>query len=1151
MRRSRLKSKPRKAPSNRSSARLSLASLPRKGCMSPERAQVSPGNAYDAEDQGSPTEVRGGSVQGKGAMLGGEELPVDFPQQSAIASPASPVGSVRNHAGVRRYLKRDPDEDMPTTRPRDSPGGHRGERDYRRGPVQALLSDSSATITLPNEFSESDITEASIISPSRDADDYAKKGKEADISSPLMKKKGKRLPSMKARAHRHRALDTRELHFRHGYLGQKNRTIGSETPLATSHDHEFQGSSRAVKRRATPIGWRRRLRKKNAPKSETSPTPSSPGVIREADEDPISLKRRASTTQSAHTPEETGTASCALTLTTPSPPSTSAGRSPLQSWTSILTRDASGRTTPRTTAFLALLRRVSKDSPSREEAAPRRLDRLTTLSQIQWACDEPEQDTRSPRSPATVGASSTAHERRNLYLCDERDDIDLLQVSEVPLATAPYKIRTSKLPRFVNLKETQVGNRYGRSLSVIAIACVMILLSTLIAAVLIRRASGFKQITLLHLAEDLKKTCKQSFKAANPGCLLAVEQLAHDMDGSVDPCLNLDQFVCGRWRKWNLNRRTYLQESMDNLTANIHESFLYLLNNLHLYGHEEGSMAVFYNSCRSFLATNDRTKSTADVISALGLRRRMVAFNMSAGMQGLLDFVVGMSLGSGLDSVISVSSRAGKVYVDMGHSLRSSLGGARVGLYLAAALSELGLGNESLNPLLDIDNAVDKCVQEANTLEPFVNASVKVLDGQRVPGASFVHALNQALQTGESAYSPDSAVAVRCIIEIRATLATLAAADLREAYVYASVVLLAQVMRYAYILPHEAATSLTTHDVTKTCVKLTGDHFKALFPEWVTRKLVGPAALAAFHTMTKTLQQAFSRSATAKELRFNGSDLANISVFVVGESNITAWSPSSPAGATPTHYDNHFLLNVVRASRDGVGRDFEDAAVERQLGGEIVMSEVNRHWTVFVPADFLLADMMYVTSGPEVNFPTVGVWLLAQWIKAAVLNKQIQDAAWLPREISGTKSALEKKVQNSRERDKVCTAIKWRARESALHDDESDKLYLVEVMDEKMECTRQEASSALGRNVSAIEGQFLFFVNWALDVALLAAANRREHQAWWRRDDRRTWQLFLMRFCHTMCGDEATLDTCRYQALQSRQLALAFRCSWPPLVARC
>ncbi|XP_077527600.1 uncharacterized protein LOC144138968 [Haemaphysalis longicornis] len=826
--------------------------------------------------------------------------------------------------------------------------------------------------------------------------------------------------------------------------------------------------------------------------------------------------------------------------------------SPRPSWTSIFARDAGGRVTPKTSAFLALLKRVSKDSSSGGRDGLKCLDRLSTVSEIRWACDEGRDGARKHRSPPRHG-SGPSRERRSFFFCDDREDTDLLHVPKVPLPTgAPYNLRTSKLPRFMNLNEAPVGKRYRKSTTAAVVASVVILAVGVLAAYMVRKsARSVGGIRSVRFSDDLRRSCRGDTRAATAGCLGAVDQLSDAVDWAVNPCEKLDRFVCGRWQSRNPNRRSYRQESVDNLTASVHDSLLYVMQNLHLFAHEEGNMAVFYNSCRAFLASGGHPMaSAADIASALGIRERLATANESAGLQGLLDFVVRSSLRTGLASVIRVSLRAGHAFVDAGESLTSTLGASHVGLFLAAALREMALDTEDPRFMLELDSVVHRCLQEANSSEPFLKVPIGRLGDASSVGASFLDAMNRALPDGVPSYTPDTMVAMRCLRQIAAALTALEAAGLHRAYVYTSTVLLAQVMKYAYTFRREVSSAQASCDLTKVCVNITGHHFKALFPHWVTKNLVAQEVLVAFQAMTKALRQAFDNSAYSRELRLVARDLDELSVSVIGERSVTAATRDGLARVTPTKYDRHFLMNVVRASGDSIGSDYEEHAVGRLLRGEIAIASGDGRSSILVPADFLVADMMYPASKPELNFPTVGVWLLAHWIKAAALNKALRNATWPGEDTPRPPSAIPEAgpVHDWRllRGTRGIEANAVTGRNSGSGDGPEEEVDLQLALDRKVDCVREEASVVLGRHVSREEGQHLFFVEWALEVAFIAAeARRREVVSRWSKDDRWSRQLFFMRFCHTLCGNDSALDACRYQAARSPELARAFQCREP------
>ncbi|XP_070379381.1 uncharacterized protein [Dermacentor albipictus] len=1158
------------------------------------RANASNGSAFQFENHASAEEEH--CDEGKRQNTVSSALSSDTTGLTAFAVQATP-----KIFGKQREA-RDGAEDTSTKRPGGTwtrLRGHSVHPDTRDG---VAVNATPVSAGLHKSFSDSDIAALSTTISMAPGDASTSSGDENSASQfrnfSLRTKKKIRVPFFRIREKYHQRPSKPEVPMQTGSaLPVHNRAIDKKE---STNDADCRESRKSGTRARPPVIHPG----KRLEEAISTPVPASaftPVVDLSDDAKANSAKGRTSPQRPLSPVSE---AACRDRATTPSPPPTTTSpsspvRSPKNSWTSIL---SSGRTTPRTGALLALLKRVSRDSSSsaagRDARSPKCLERLSTVSEIHWACDDDEPQleasaaARPGASPTTLAAGSSSEKagRRNVYFSDERDDTELLRIPEVPLSATPYNIRSSKLPRFMNLKDTHAGHRYRKSLIAMLVLSPVLIFVLLIAALVLKHDASLRRVQIFQIADELKKSCWSGNKPAVSGCLVAVDQMVHAMDWFANPCLELDRFVCGRWRSSKPNRSTYRQESADNLTVVIHESLLFLLGNLHLYGHEEGSMAVFYNSCRSFLSSrSDRTASASDVISALGLRRRLDAINETTGTQGLLDFVVGTSLGTGLSSVVSVSSRAGRIYVDVGQSLQSTLSGARVGLYANVTLGELDIGKQSVTPFLDLDKAVQSCVEDADRTQPFLDSALGVL-GEGSFGASFVDALNQAAPPETPAHSADSLVAVRCLSEIRATLATLAAASLRRAYVYSAMVLLAQVMKYAYILHSGAAAA---QDATKTCVEITGQHFKAFFPHWVAKKVLGEAVLAAFHAMAKTLRQGVVLSAKARELEIADTDLAELKVVVVGEHSVTAWPRSSPISAVPTRYDDRFLLNVVRASRDGIDSYYDERAVERQLGGRVDVGDFEDHSAIFVPADFLVADMMYYSSGPEINFPTVGVWLLVQWIRAAVFNKAVQEAAGSSGEDDpGGKVALRRKSRDasagvqtgsarrgSMLREKNVRDTAWsikniseetpilargsrdtaggRKAESGTSGrskrvGEEHQSDLVEVVDAKVECLRQEASRILSRNVSVVEAEALFFVNWALDAAMLATAaeSRAAGSSWWWADEHRTTKMFFMRFCHSTCGEEPMADACRLQAMRHPELALAFHCP-EPHVARC
>ncbi|XP_077491975.1 uncharacterized protein LOC144102629 [Amblyomma americanum] len=791
MRRSSSQSKERKTNSSQSSAPLPLSSSSNERFETPELELASPGASYRLEDISSAAKYSAALVQAEGRTFR-EDLQDDVERQGPVASPDRAYGRGRSvtDASECHYGLNVPDGDTELAMQNDS------LRCQGRQQVSPLeLDDDSIAPTLSKALDLIDEGAASPLSvplaqiETMDAADYKDIHDEVTVSSRSDKRRSVRASSPKGKDPHLSRLKNCELPTCTALLGQNIRMIGPESSRADSCGRQCEESSSPPKRRLTPLGWR--LRKGGPTEDETSPTVAS-GEGHPEDSDATSSKSALTPCSPQQPPVEVEKASCSQSQT-PSPPPTSAGHSPRRSWTSVLTKHARGRKMPKATTLFALLKRAS-NSPSREQPVLKNIGRLSSASDMNWACEEPQPESPSVGISAALVDPNSHKDRRDVYVHGEGDDTSLLQVQQVQLAADPYEVQTSKPPRLLRLKEKSFATRFRKSLKAMLIASAMILAGVLIGAAVLAQSVAFRQLRLMRLAEDLKQFCTGGAKPEEAGgCVAAVEQLSLAMDWSVNPCSSLDQFVCGHWSRWNSRRRSYKQESTANLTASIHETFQRVLHNLDLYSHEERIMAVFYNSCRPFIfRRNERIATAADVISALGLRHIAVTTNEPLVMAALVDFVVGSSLRSGLCSMISLSSRAGKVHVNMGQSLRSSLGDAHVVPFLREALAYMGLGDEALNPLLYVDVDVHSAVERVLNLERFVNVTAGVLGRRIFFGASFEEALNRALPNGVPVHTADTVVSARSLSEMRATM-TAVAAKPHTAYVYTSLVLVAQV----------------------------------------------------------------------------------------------------------------------------------------------------------------------------------------------------------------------------------------------------------------------------------------------------------------------------------------------------------------------
>ncbi|KAH8038835.1 hypothetical protein HPB51_003338 [Rhipicephalus microplus] len=284
-------------------------------------------------------------------------------------------------------------------------------------------------------------------------------------------------------------------------------------------------------------------------------------------------------------------------------------------------------------------------------------------------------------------------------------------------------------------------------------------------------------------------------------------------------------------------------------------------------------------------------------------------------------------------------------------------------------------------------------------------------------------------------------------------------------------------------------------------------------------------------------------------------------------------SPSS-------RYGDQFLLNVVLASRDHVGIDYEEGAVERQLSGNLSFFIVDKRQFVAVPANFLDKDSFVASKDvPSIDYASVGVWILLEWLEWTFHVENVSGHS--------VSRAPEPRTRSARSRRPVVIGSDVDRLESPLFAERALKEHVTVAEDhvdhgggtaddpvagslnERIRCVCHVASELLGRSVGPEEGRLLAFVDWAVEVASTTAEAKclevdatgksgvqqknetdfTDHDSAELRTSR---QFFYLSFCHALCGEDGLLaGACRYRTRRSRDFARAFRCVEPPNYPSC
>lgn len=472
-RRSKSKSKERKACTKRTLPGESVAPSPSEATESAACTQASLGTPTDGEDEPSRANISNESAfRGENHTSGEEEHCDEGHTQNTVSSALSsdttalatsadqviPTGqsTILGQATPNIFGKlreaRDVAEDTSTKLPGSTWTHHRGHSAHPDTRDRVAVNATPVSAGLHKSFSDSDVALLSTtisVTPGDASPSSADESSDSQSRNFSWRTKKKiRVPFFRRRAKYHKRQSKPEVPIRTGPARPGHgKAIDKNESTTAADGRESRKSGTQVKRPRTPPG--KRLQGKATSKPENASAFTRVEHLR--DDAKASLANGRPSPQRPVSP--VSEAACRSRATTPSPPLTptspsSPMRSPRNSWTSILT---SGRTTPRTGALLALLKRVSRDSSSsaaagRDAHSPKCLERLSTVSEIQWACDtdEPQLEAsataRASAGPTNLSAGSSSKKvgRKNVYFPDERDDTDLLRVPEVPLSATQY-----------------------------------------------------------------------------------------------------------------------------------------------------------------------------------------------------------------------------------------------------------------------------------------------------------------------------------------------------------------------------------------------------------------------------------------------------------------------------------------------------------------------------------------------------------------------------------------------------------------------------------------------------------------------------------------------------------------------------------------
>ncbi|KAL1414528.1 hypothetical protein MTO96_007319 [Rhipicephalus appendiculatus] len=613
--------------------------------------------------------------------------------------------------------------------------------------------------------------------------------------------------------------------------------------------------------------------------------------------------------------------------------------------------------------------------------------------------------------------------------------------------TADYQVTLNRLRMGLFSNDRDEPSGPSRARRILILVPLAVLIVALVVVLLMRRSRVLHKLNYVS-EHEVSGVC------SNEECRRVVAFAAENTDLGFDPCVDFHRHACGRWFAGSTARRSYVDENRLNFSAAAHVALTQLLRRAQpgtVDRPRDVGMARFYSSCLAYAQKRPRTDAQA-LLERMGLNKSL--WTDFASMQQLIDHVVAANLRTGLTGLVRVSKGEnvanGHLVLDIGESLQSTLG-EHATSFINVILRELDWPKNSsvIAALHDLDARVEIARNKDDTL-PLNTTNAGENAATPSLGMSWENIMEDAL---EHAYSPsnestnvkNAVVSIGVVDALRRIITALTTTDLRVAGIYSLLLMLAQVMKYPYLL----ATNYAGFEDITLCLQATGEHMSVQFASWLARSLEVRATSAYLENMVAALNQGIETSTWLKEsFALNIADFQQKMMVKTAGSVITEGCVTrSTATRKKASYSDDFVANILLARKTAAPTCVSAeaaAAVRWQLEGRI---ESDLAGVLVAPTASLTPDLLHADAGePSLDYSTLGVMLLIEWAHT----------------VSARKPELSVRLS------------------------------------EYGQCVRTDAMGLLiADNVSDASLRTMVFLPWALDLALAAATSQ------WRKANRR------------------------------------------------
>ncbi|XP_077508461.1 uncharacterized protein LOC144119795 [Amblyomma americanum] len=452
----------------------------------------------------------------------------------------------------------------------------------------------------------------------------------------------------------------------------------------------------------------------------------------------------------------------------------------------------------------------------------------------------------------------------------------------------------------------------------------MVLIAAVITAVYIGmyiRGSRNQTAEALLAAPEFMALC--AGEASMSGCQNVTLYMTDAMNPDAQPCVDFYENVCGRWRADSSHRVPYREEHVRAFNRRVADALLSRAarseNSTEQLGLED-QMALFYSSCFSMAAGYKKTSNVTTVLAAIATDSSR--WTQASTFSALLDLAVSTALRSGLPSFLRIQLFRRRPYrVSVGETLASTFSQRlqEAKQFVSSVIHDLGAelsSSTNSTAVFLIDHRVESGRAKADD-QPWTALrspdELKFIAPELLWRDALQRGLSSILRTERE---NDTGVEVRGADSIRSIIGYLRQQQLRAAGLYALVVLLAQVMKYA---PTEEQAKVTPVEKNVAgCLGVTAENFGRLYPLWVARTLQRKgevtAARSLFQDIVATLKS---------DRRVNGGVLIDTDRLVKARLFIYDEAGNESLRAMPllATLRPEFLPNLAAVAAAGVGEE--------------------------------------------------------------------------------------------------------------------------------------------------------------------------------------------------------------------------------------